>query len=239
MKLTWLLLAAFATVAVTAAEPCGLANGKYDFTKLTENQMEIQDGEYKYTLKLCGTSSQQCPRDKDGVTTGMATQANLPDHCYVLAEYKESYWTEGDESATLTLKNGSPQDCPDGLPRGLEVVLTCDRNQAKADISRTTFTVGETDPCFGRYEISTCLACNEGCREPENIIVQANEEKNATVTPKERGPRYYAVRLMSIGELVFFCSLLVCLCTGMFVAWTWVQRKQESNYVTIGGSEEV
>jgi hypothetical protein len=170
MKLiTQSLLSVFtvSTLAFNAAA-CGMAQGKYDFTPLSTFQMNVSAGDYQYTVRLCGTSSQQCPNDPDEVITGMATQTNLPDHCYVLAQYDTTaVWTEGAETASLSFANGTPEDCPDGLPRHFKVNFVCDPEQTEKDISKTTFTVNqESQPCFYSYSVSTCLACDKGCVPP-------------------------------------------------------------------------
>ena len=250
MKSTLLLLAAFAAAVAGAAVRCGTE--KYDFAEL-KNELKVKNGDYNYTLKLCGTSSQKCPNDYDGVTTGMATQTNMPDHCYSLGQYPETgaepNWTEGDETATLSLENGSPHDCPDGLPRKLTVLLKCDRNAT--DIQSTTFKVlPDTEPCATEYEISTCLACDgdKPCKGSlkglqHNAIVKPEKQQNATVKEEKKDARYHANRLFDPVVFSLLCFLLVCVCTGIFTAWTWwVSRRKQSpnNYMTIGGgSEEV
>ena len=104
----------------------------------------------------------------------MATQTNLPEHCYVLSQYDTTaVWTEGKETASLSLANGTPQDCPDGLPRHFKVEFVCDPKQTEKDISKTTFTVNkESQPCYISYSVSTCLACDNGCRPPppQNLL---------------------------------------------------------------------
>jgi hypothetical protein len=150
---------------MAAATTCGMAKGKYNFAELMQYQLKVKGGEYEYTLKLCGTSSQQCPQDQDEVKTGMATQTNLPDHCYVLAQYDTTaVWTEGKQTASLSFANGTPEDCPDGLPRHFKVSFTCDSSQSKGDLANTALTVlKENQPCYYEYAVKTCLACDAGC----------------------------------------------------------------------------
>ena len=163
---TQLVLTFFCILRVAAGTKCGKANGKYDFSELKNLNMSIMQDGYNYTIDLCGLSPRKCPKDPDGVVEGMATQYS-PQRCYVLGQYDNTVaWEEGDETATLTTGNGSPADCPLGLPRKLSVTLMCDPKQTKKDLPETTFSVSSSG-CSIQVAVPTCLACNKGCSDPK------------------------------------------------------------------------
>eukprot|EP00945_MAST-04E_sp_MAST-4E-sp1_P000239 g239.t1 len=182
MKLSQLLLlsallAAFCTTQTealdyrtldfdTAANECGKKGGKYDFSPLAAFVLNTTTEGYTYTLHTCGTSSQKCPDDPDGVLEGMAAQTS-EDRCYILGvDDSTVVWTEDTEKQTATMTAvGSGADCPMGEPRQLNVVFSCDESQMKGDLKDTKFTMQKQNTgCDYTYEVATCLACNKGCQ---------------------------------------------------------------------------
>lgn len=158
-----LLACVFTAQLCTAATECGKKGGKYNFSPLMAFELDSKTKDYTYTLRTCGTSSQECPDDPDGVLKGMAAQTSK-DRCYILGVDDSGVeWTEdtGKQTATMTAL-GSGADCPMGEPRKLNLVFSCDESQMKGDLKDTKFTVQNTG-CDYTYEVATCLACNKGC----------------------------------------------------------------------------
>ena len=166
-------------IMVLAAPLCGIdtepssptAGIKKDFGVLKGLQLTANDKGYEYTLNLCSTSSQKCPDDPDEVTQGMATQTQasvVTSRCYILSQWDSTAkWTNAKDKVTLELGNGSPADCPEGLPRTFTATFTCDPNVhiTKDDYTKATFTA--TNPagtCQYDFNIPTCIACDAGCK---------------------------------------------------------------------------
>ena len=63
------------------------------------------------------------PDDPDEVTEGMATQTQqsvVSSRCYILSQWDSTaVWKNSKDKVTLEFGNGSPADCPEGLPRTL------------------------------------------------------------------------------------------------------------------------
>ena len=153
---TLVLFLTTAISTVQSAQLCGIDTRKpgaktggivKDFSPLKGLQLTTEDSGYTYTMNLCSTSSQKCPDDPDGVTEGMATQTKVSvvtSGCWVLAQWDSTAkWTNTQDTVKLQLGNGSPDQCPDGLPRTFSATFTCDPNVQinKDDYSKASFTV--------------------------------------------------------------------------------------------------
>ena len=82
-------------------------------------------------------------------------------------------WTNAKDKVTLELGNGSPADCPEGLPRTFTATFTCDPNVhiTKDDYTKATFTA--TNPagtCQYDFNIPTCIACDAGCKSETTLF---------------------------------------------------------------------
>ena len=136
---------------------------KYDFTKISTSEFSTTQGGYTYNLRICGTSEQQCKRDPDDIKTGMAVQTRnmgtLSESCYVLSQFDNSvtsanwHTLDGGKGVSLTLANGTPDDCPDGTPRALQLHLECSTGEID-----NSFTIVNKD-CEYTIHYKTCLAC--------------------------------------------------------------------------------
>ena len=148
-----------------AAAAC--ASNGLDLSPLKGKEFSTSLGGYNYNMNVCGTSEQKCPDDPDGIFTGMIVQTKpsglRKSPCFVLGQYDEdASWTaiKGPPAGTqLTMKNGSPNDCPEGFPRTVEINFVC---------------ASGTEPASGQFKVKnqkcdyvvdfpTCYACTGGC----------------------------------------------------------------------------
>lgn len=144
---------------------CG-SNG-LDLSPLKGKEYSISKGGYNYNLNVCGTSEQKCPNDPDGIFSGMVVQTypsglgKMP--CWVLGIYdKEARWaslTGSQEGTQVTMSNGSPNDCPEGMPRSLQVNFVC---APRPEPENGRFTL-KNKVCDYFVEFPTCYACKDGC----------------------------------------------------------------------------
>eukprot|EP00943_MAST-04B_sp_MAST-4B-sp1_P008065 g8065.t1 len=139
-----------------AAPPCTFTSGgkTYDFTKLAGK--DIRSG--SLYMNICGTSSTTCPKDKSGVTSGMAVVKNSL-YCNVQGQYgdmaKWSLLTDGRTGVKLFMDNGSSDDCPQ--QRQLTVNFICGTTEEDPN-----FTFKDVS-CKTDVTYKTCLACAAGC----------------------------------------------------------------------------
>ena len=91
------ILAVFAVCqsATAQSSPCKYTSGEttYDFTKIAGKEVSVTAGGYQYNLNICGTSSKECLKDPEGVTTGMAVVSKPSPYggaCYVLGQFDYS-----------------------------------------------------------------------------------------------------------------------------------------------------
>ena len=142
-----------------------------DFSALAgKNFNPADEGGYSYDLTICGESSKTCPNDPDGVISGSMVQTKgtgWMGECFVLGEYTDTdqppVWGPGASGgAQVTMSNGSPNQCPNGLPRQLILEFTCssssDSTPKDADIK-----IADGGDCKYTVTIPTCLACSGGC----------------------------------------------------------------------------
>jgi hypothetical protein len=177
---TFVLLLAIPISTVQSAQMCGIDTRKpgaktggivKDFSPLSGLQLTTEDSGYIYTMNLCSTSSQKCPNDPDSVTEGMATQTKVSvvtSDCWVLAQWDSTAkWTNAKDTVTLQLGNGSPSDCPLGLPRSFNATFTCDPNVHinKDDYSKASFTV-KNSKC-----VSVLLYCSAFCARLQLLTI--------------------------------------------------------------------
>ena len=162
------ILAALAvTGSVRAAGPACKYND-LDFSALAGKSYNPADENgYSYDLTICAPSQTQCPNDPDGVITGMAVQtkgSGWLQECFVLGVYTDdteppSWGPYAPEGAALTMGNGSPAQCPDGMPRQLEVDFTCGKTESPSDSAIVLKNTG----CQYIFSFPTCHACKGGC----------------------------------------------------------------------------
>ena len=144
---------------------CG-SNG-LDLSPLAGKEYSISLGGYNYNLNVCGVSEQKCPKDPDGIFSGMVVQtkpSGLKDMpCWVLGVFdKEASWTSltgSQNGAQLTMNNGSPSDCPYGIPRTVQVNFVC---APRPEPANGRFTL-RSKVCDYVVEFPTCHACEGGC----------------------------------------------------------------------------
>ena len=157
----------FLGYGVHAAGPTCKFNG-LDFSALAGKSYKPTDENgYSYDLTVCGTSQTQCPNDPDGVITGMAIQTKGSGwlrECFVLGVYDDEFFAPNwrplaSDGAALTMANGSPDSCPSGMPRLLEVDFTCGKMESPAD----TAIVVQNSGCQFIFSFPTCHACTGGC----------------------------------------------------------------------------
>jgi hypothetical protein len=166
MKLSTTFSAFAATVLAVSSRGVQAQNPacKYndlDFSGLQGKSFKPADeGGYSYDLTICGESSKTCPNDPDGVISGSMVQtkgAGWMGECFVLGQYDDTaVWGPDSDGANVTMDNGCPAQCPDGLPRKLILEFVCAATPIPPD---SDIKLADSGSCVYTVTIPTSYAC--------------------------------------------------------------------------------
>ena len=168
-----------------------------------------------YQLSLCG----QVPKvscSKADVQTGMAAETG-EGVCNILSVYDgdQCYWSEwlvDDEFQGIILRtsDGSSAGCKTpATKRDLSIFFQCDQTQTIPD---ENWSADKIAGCSYQMELNTCLACKEGCVEPQPWV--------PAPAPEPAG---------GLGGGWIFLIVVLSLAFvggGGYVFWRWWQQKK-------------
>ena len=153
------LLACLAAQAFAQDPPC--KSGDMDFTPLKGKKFSFTSGDYTYDVAVCEASTQTCPDDQGGVTTGMVVQTDAGGDCWVLGVFDSPLTPPVWNGASLKLADGSSVDCPLGSDRETTVNFKC---ADKAEPAGSDISIQDEGTCAYALEFPTCYACKGGCK---------------------------------------------------------------------------